>query len=72
MEGRQVEMPPLVQMALGRLFLMAQRPYQPGDEDTFHAIRSIVLDEAERRGLSHEPGYQPNYARDRLRGAQGD
>jgi hypothetical protein len=65
------QMPIEVQMALGRLFLLASRPAQPGDEDTFHAIRSIVMNEADARGMAVN-AWQPNYARDRRCGAQGD
>jgi hypothetical protein len=57
----------LVPLALGRLFAMMMRPYQPGDEDTYHAIRSIVLDATEP-----PPDHRPNWARDRLKGAAGD
>lgn len=49
-----------VSMALGRLFAIASRPYQPGDEKTYEAIRAIVLDATEPQPL----GYEPSYARD--------
>jgi len=59
--------PPEVQLAIGRLFLMLSRPEQPGDIETFHKIRAIVLDSAE-----HQPDYRPNYVAQRDSGAQGD
>ena len=62
------EMPAEVQMALGRLFSMMSRPAQPGDVDTFHKIRALVMDAAEPA----LPGYRPNYVAQRLMGAQGD
>ena len=72
------EMPPIpdrvvtttgeeVQFAIGRLFLMLSRPEQPGDIETFHKIRAIVLDSADCR-----PDHRPNYVAQRMTGAQGD
>ena len=58
---------PEVQLAIGRLFLLLSRPEQPGDIETFHKIRAIVLDSAE-----HQPDYRPNYVAQRMTGAQGD
>ena len=66
--GRNIiRTPPEVQLAIGRLFLMLSRPEQTGAIKTFHKIRAIVLDSAE-----HQPDYRPNYAGQRLTGAQGD
>ena len=65
-------MPLQVKMALGRLFAAGGRPSQPGDTETFAAIRAIVLDAAEQ-AVGHAPlYYEHNYQRDRLRGASGD
>ena len=58
---------PQVQLAIGRLFLMLSRPEQPGDIETFHKIRAIVLDSADCR-----TDYRPNYVAQRMTGAQGD
>ena len=59
--------PQEVQISIGRLFMMLSRPEQPGDIETFHKIRAIVLDSAE-----HQPDYRPNYVAQRMAGAQGD
>ena len=59
--------PPEVQLAIGRLVLMLSRPEQPGDIETFHKIRAIVLDSADCR-----TDYRPNYVAQRMTGAQGD
>lgn len=56
------------ELALGRIFRMAARPTQPGDVEEYERCRRIILD-------AHEPGkpdWTPNWARDRLKGAQGD
>lgn len=51
-----------VEMALGRIFGMMQRPFQPGDVEEYERCRALVMDAV-------EPGdpqldYRPNYARD--------
>lgn len=61
-------MPAEVQMALGRLFFMMCRPNQPGDVETYHKIRALVMDASNPQ----EPDYRPNYVEQRLMGAQGD
>ncbi len=48
-----------IELALGRIFRMGSRPTQ--------RCRAIILD-----ARDPIPGYTPNYARDRNRGAQGD
>ena len=58
---------PQVQLAIGRLFLMLSRPEQPGDIETFHKIRAIVLDSADCR-----TDYLPKYVAQRMNGSQGD
>jgi hypothetical protein len=65
------EMPLEVKLAIGRLFRMMSRPSQPGDVDMFYKCRSIILNAAEAGGVSVDD-YQPNWVRDRLKGAQGD
>jgi len=57
-----------IEMALGRLFLIASRPFEEGDLEMYEKIRSVVMTFAPNA----EPAYVPNYARDRLIGAQGD
>ena len=53
-----------VNCAIGRLFKMAARPAQPGDEDAFFRIRAVVLDGSEAlvaRGEMRPPStYQPS------------
>lgn len=57
-----------IRCALGRIFRMGARPTQPGDVEEYEQCRNLILD------LSEPPGedYRPNYARDRMKGAQGD
>jgi hypothetical protein len=59
----------LAQLALGRIFRLASRPAQPGDIEEYHRCRAIILDALEP---SDTPDYILNWARDRLKGAQGD
>lgn len=59
-----------VQMAIGRVLRMMQRPTEPGDIEMYEKCRAIVMDYAEASQM--DLGYSPNYARDRLLGAQGD
>jgi hypothetical protein len=65
---KEIDMPPEVQMALGRIFKLMSRPYQEGDIEQYEAARRVVL------AYSEEPivGWVPDYSRDRLRGAQGE
>lgn len=58
----------LAELALGRIFLLGSRPFQPGDIEEYERCRAIVLDAV---GRDMPADYKPNYARDRLRGAQG-
>ncbi len=61
------QMPAEVQMALGRIFSMMERPFENGDIEQYEACRALILDAAE----PVQPAYQPNYVRDRLKGAAG-
>ena len=54
-------------LALGRLFRIMSRPYQPGDDDTYMICRSIILNTSDG-AISN---YRPNYARDHNKGASG-
>ena len=56
-----------VNLALGRIFRMGSRPTQPGDIGEYERCRGIILDLC-----APAADYAPNYARDRLKGAQGD
>ena len=55
-----------VNLALGRIFGMMQRPTAPGDIAEYERCRAIVLDIAEP-----QPDRSPNWARDRFKGAGG-
>jgi hypothetical protein len=57
-----------VELALGRIFRMGSRPTRPGDVEEYERCRAIILDNTE----PSLPDYRSNYARDRLKGAQGD
>ena len=64
--------PPLeVRMTLGRLFRMLSRPWEPGDDEAYRKCRSIILNAAEEGGFVPKDD-RPNWARDWLKGAQGD
>jgi hypothetical protein len=55
----------LMKMALGRLFSMMMRPTAPGDIEQFEKIKELITHLAGPQ----LPGYQHNYARDRLLGS---
>lgn len=57
-----------VTLALGRLFRLMSRPAQPGDVAEYERCRAVVMDNTEPTAAP----WEPNYARDRRRGAQGD
>lgn len=57
----------LVHLAIGRIFKMASRPHQEGDVAEYERCRTIILDCSAPANF-----YEPNWARDRLLGAQGD
>lgn len=57
-----------IALALGRIFRMAARPEQSGDVEEYERCRLVILNLAGDTASD----YSPNYARDRLKGAQGD
>jgi len=61
-ESRQI-----VNMALGRLFSIMSRPFREGDIEQFERVRAVVVSELGEERV--EPVHC--WARDRLRGAQG-
>ena len=66
------DMPPeeraqIAHLALGRIFRLASRPAQPGDAEVYEHCRALVMASSEPR-----TDYVHDYARDRLKGAQGD
>jgi hypothetical protein len=59
-----------VGLALGRILRLGARPEQPGDIEEYERCRRVILG-----AIGTEAAYvdrRTNYARDRLRGAQGD
>lgn len=56
-----------VHLAIGRIFRLASRREQPGDTAEYERCRAVILDASELR-----EDRAPNFARDRLKGAQGD
>lgn len=58
-----------VELAIGRIFGMLQRPYREGDAEEYERCRAIVMAAGEARAT---PDTRPNWARDRLKGAAGD
>jgi hypothetical protein len=65
------QIPPEVKLAIGRLLRM-MRGDLPFNMEAYHACRSIVLNAV--LDASPEPiaDYAPNWAKQRLNGAQGD
>ena len=57
----------LVALAIGRIFLITSRQTRQGDIAEYERCRKIILDRIEAPA-----DRSPNYARDRLKGAQGD
>ena len=57
-----------VSLALGRILRLASRPSRPGDVEEYERCRSVILDTL----APVAPDYATNYARDRMKGAQGD
>lgn len=60
-----------VNLAIGRIFRMGNRPEQSGDTAEYFRCRALILDivegtEFDRKDMS------PDYSRDRLKGAAGD
>ena len=55
-------------LALGRIFRLMSRPFQPGDIEDYERCRALSMNPSEGLPLH----YAPNWARDRLKGAQGD
>lgn len=55
-------------MALGRIFQLMSRPFQPGDIEEYERCRAAVLNVAPPGGAD----YRHCYVRDRLKGAAGD
>lgn len=53
-------------LAIGRILRLGSRPARPGDIEDYERCRGVVLDCTEPRD-----DYEPNWARDRLKGAQG-
>lgn len=57
-----------VKMALGRIFRLMSRPFETGDIEQYEQARAVIISVAQ----PIEPDYTFNYARDRLKVAQGD
>jgi hypothetical protein len=56
-----------VNLAIGRILRIMSRPALPGDVAEYERCRGLILDLCESVA-----DYAPNFARDRLKGAQGD
>ena len=63
-----------VNLALGRIFGMLQRPGQPGDAAEYERCRMLVLSIVDPDNSINIASRQHahDYGRDRLKGAQGD
>jgi hypothetical protein len=58
-----------VKLALGRIFRLMSRAFEPGDVAQYEACRALILDASEGIDVTDRA---PNYVRDRMKGAQGD
>lgn len=54
----------IVKMAIGRLFLLGSRPFQPGDIEQYEDCRRVILANSPNSSNS----WEPCYPRDRLKG----
>lgn len=61
--------PTIVSLAMGRIFRLLSRPTQPGDEAEYERCRRIIMDASDPDYTPYEPVI--SWARDRLKGAQG-
>ena len=63
-----------VNLALGRIFGMMQRPEQAGDVAEYERCRSLILNitDPDNSISIAAREYAHDYGRDRLKGAQGD
>ncbi len=59
----------VVELALGRIFLLASRPYQEGDVEQYEAARRAIL--TTLAPVDSDVTAEPCYPRDRHRGAAG-
>lgn len=62
----------MLTLAIGRLLRIGSRPYQPGDDKTYADCRAVAMEAADVLRLKTKEGYRYSYARDRMKGAQGD
>jgi hypothetical protein len=62
----------IMEMALGRIFLLGSRPTQPGDIEQYEKARHALLTAYDEAPFEVERDYSPNWAKERLNGAQGD
>lgn len=54
----------IVALALGRLFLLGSRPFQPGDIEQYEACRAVIL----ANSPNSSNNWAPDYARDHRKG----
>lgn len=59
----------LSELALGRLGRLLSRPFKEGDVEQYEMVRAVIMALHDGNRL---PDYQPNYTRDRNKGAAGD
>jgi len=62
----------IIKMALGRIFLLGSRPEQPGDIEQYEKARHALLTAYDEAPFEVERDNRPNWAKERLNGAQGD
>lgn len=61
-----------VQLAMGRIFGMMQRPSQDGDVAEYERCRSLILNLVEGTPAGRHEDTSHCWVRDRNKGAQGD
>lgn len=64
----------LMELAIGCILRLGSRPVQLGDIEHYETARMVILACADAKGddPARYADHRPNYARDRMRGAQGD
>ena len=65
-------MTPAMQLALGRIFRMLSRPFEPGDIEQYERCQAIIMAEAEAEGCVVHRYLNPGKSPTRARGARGE
>lgn len=61
----------IISLALGRIFRLGSRPFQPGDIEQYENARRVIYAAHDAAPFAVGPDHNPNHTRDRNRGAAG-